>query len=47
MACYSLKYLNELIIIEKKEKKKHKKETRRELQLFVSTSEILAPINIP
>jgi hypothetical protein len=47
MTRYSLKYLNELIIIEEKEKKKRKKETRREAQLFVSANEVLAPIDTP
>jgi hypothetical protein len=47
MACRSLKYLNELVIIEEKEKKKHEKETRQEAQLPVSASEALAPTNTP
>jgi hypothetical protein len=47
MACYSLKYLDKLVAIEEKERKKHEEETRRELQLPVSTSEMLAPTNAP
>jgi hypothetical protein len=43
----SLKYLDEFITIEEKEKKKREEETRREAQLPVSTSETLAPINTP
>jgi hypothetical protein len=42
-----LKYLDELVIIEEKEKKKHEKETRREAQLPVSASEASAPTNTP
>jgi hypothetical protein len=30
MACRSLKYLNKLVIIEKKEKKEHEEETKQE-----------------
>jgi hypothetical protein len=30
MARYSLKYLNKLVAIEEKERKKHEEETRRE-----------------
>jgi hypothetical protein len=30
MACYSLKYLNKLVIIEEKERKKHKEKTRQD-----------------
>jgi hypothetical protein len=47
MACYGLKYLNELVIIEKKERKEHEEETRREAQLLVSASEVSAPTNTP
>jgi hypothetical protein len=47
MTCRNLKYLDKLIIIKKKEKKKREKETRQEAQLFVSTSEALAPTNTP
>jgi hypothetical protein len=47
MTYYSLKYLDELVVMEEKERKKHEKETRREAQLFVSASEVLAPINTP
>jgi hypothetical protein len=47
ITCRSLKYLNELVIIEKKKKKEHEKETRREAQLLVSASEALAPANTP
>jgi hypothetical protein len=47
ITCYNLKYLDELIIIKEKEKKEHEKETRRETQLPVSTSEALVPINTP
>jgi hypothetical protein len=47
ITCYSLKYLNELIIIKEKKKKEHEKETRQETQLPVSTSEALAPTNTP
>jgi hypothetical protein len=43
----SLKYLDELIVIEEKEKREREEETRREPQLLVSTSEISAPIDIP
>jgi hypothetical protein len=42
-----LKYLNELVIIKEKEKKEYEEETRRETQLFVSTSEASVPTNIP
>jgi hypothetical protein len=47
IARYGLKYLNKLIIIKEKEKKEHEEKTKRETQLFVSTSEALAPANIP
>jgi hypothetical protein len=48
MACYSLKYLDKLVIVEEKERKKHKKEeTRREPQLLVSVDEVLAPTDTP
>jgi hypothetical protein len=47
MARRSLKYLDELVAIEKKEKKKREKETRREPQLPVSASEISAPADAP
>jgi hypothetical protein len=47
MTRYGLKYLDELIVIEEKKKKEHEKETRREAQLPVSTSEASAPINTP
>jgi hypothetical protein len=30
MVCYSLKYLNKLIVLEEKERKKHKEETRQD-----------------
>jgi hypothetical protein len=40
-------YLDELVIIEEKEKKKHKEETRQEPQLLVSASEISAPTDTP
>jgi hypothetical protein len=43
----SLKYLDEFVIIEEKEKKKHEEETRQEAQLPVSTSKALALINTP
>jgi hypothetical protein len=43
----SLKYLDELVIIKEKEKKKHEEKTRQETQLFVSTSEASAPTNTP
>jgi hypothetical protein len=44
---YNLKYLNELIVIKEKKKKERKEKTRQEAQLLVSTSEALAPANIP
>jgi hypothetical protein len=47
ITCYNLKYLNKLVVIKEKEKKKHKKKTRQETQLSISTSEALAPIDIP
>jgi hypothetical protein len=47
ITCYSLKYLDELVIIEEKEKKEHEEKTRREAQLLVSTSETLVPTNTP
>jgi hypothetical protein len=47
ITCYSLKYLNKLVVIKEKEKKKHEEKTRREAQLFVSASEASTPINIP
>jgi hypothetical protein len=40
-----LKYLDELIAIEKKKKKEREKEIKQELQLPVSTGEVSAPIN--
>jgi hypothetical protein len=43
---YSLKYLDEFVIIEEKEKKEHKEETKQEAQLLVSTSEVSALTNI-
>jgi hypothetical protein len=43
----SLKYIDEFVAIEKKKRKKHEEETRREAQLFVSTSEISVPTNTP
>jgi hypothetical protein len=30
ITCYGLKYLNKLVVIEEKEKKKHEEKTRRE-----------------
>jgi hypothetical protein len=45
MTRHSLKYLDELVIIEEKEKKKGEEETRQGAQLPVSTSEVLAPAN--
>jgi hypothetical protein len=42
-----LKYLNELVIIEEKEKKEHEKETKQEAQLPVSASEASAPADTP
>jgi hypothetical protein len=47
MARRGLKYLDELVIIEEKEKKKRKKETKREAQLPVSAGKISAPADIP
>jgi hypothetical protein len=47
MARYGLKYLDKLIVIEEKERKEHKKKTRREAQLPVSVSKISAPTNTP
>jgi hypothetical protein len=47
MACRSLKYLDELVIIKEKKKKEHEKETRREAQLPVSAGEASAPTNTP
>jgi hypothetical protein len=47
MACCGLKYLDELIVIKEKEKKKHEEETRREPQLPVSISEASAPVDTP
>jgi hypothetical protein len=41
-----LRYLDELIAIEKKKRNKYKKETRREPQLPVSSSEASAPAGI-
>jgi hypothetical protein len=43
----SLKYLDKLIIIKEKEKTEYEEEIKRETQLFVSTSEALAPTNTP
>jgi hypothetical protein len=47
ITCYSLKYLDEFIIIEEKKKKEHEKETRQEAQLLVSASEASAPTDTP
>jgi hypothetical protein len=47
ITCRGLKYLDELIAIKEKEKKEHEKKTKQEAQLFVSTSEISAPTDIP
>jgi hypothetical protein len=46
MACYSLKYLDELIVIEEKKKKERKEEIRQEAQLLVSISEVSALTDI-
>jgi hypothetical protein len=43
ITCYNLKYLDKLVTIEEKDKKKYEKKTKQETQLLVSTSEILAP----
>jgi hypothetical protein len=40
-----LNFINKLDELEACEQKKYKEETRRETQLFVSTSEVLAPAN--
>jgi hypothetical protein len=47
MIITSFNSLDELDIAEEKKKKEREKETRREPQLLVSTSEISAPIDIP
>jgi hypothetical protein len=47
MARYNLKYLDEFITIEEKERKEREEETRREAQLPISASEVSAPIDIP
>jgi hypothetical protein len=43
----SLKYLDELIIMEEKKRKEREKKTRRESQLPVFVNEILASVNTP
>jgi hypothetical protein len=45
ITCYSLKYLDELVVIKEKEKKEREEKTRQEAQLLVSTSETSAPAN--
>jgi hypothetical protein len=47
MACRGLKYFDKLAAIKEKEKKEREEETKREPQLPVSTSEILALTNTP
>jgi hypothetical protein len=47
MARRGLKYLNELVAIEEKERKEHEGETRQEAQLPVSASEMSAPADTP
>ena len=43
----SLRYLDELVAVEEKEKKEREEKTRQEPQLLVSTSEVSAPTNTP
>jgi hypothetical protein len=42
-----LKYLDKLVTIKEKEKKKRKEETRQETQLPVSAGEMLSPTDTP
>jgi hypothetical protein len=41
-----LKYLDELVTIEEKKHNKREKKTKREPQLFVSSSKVSAPVSI-
>jgi hypothetical protein len=47
ITCCGLKYLDKLIVIKEKEKKKHEKKIRQEAQLPVSASEALALADTP
>jgi hypothetical protein len=47
MISASLNYLDKLDILEELEQKEYKNKIKQEPQLFVSTSEISAPIDIP
>jgi hypothetical protein len=47
ITCCGLKYLDELVAIEEKEKKEREKKTKQGAQLPVSTSEVSALANTP